>query len=60
MNETPYTQGFRAGQEYKIKNELDFETRLDLVQIELDEIGKIIKELEKSLNEFAETFKVGK
>ena len=39
---------------------LGFETKLDLLQIELDEIGKMIKELEKSLNQFAETLKVGK
>lgn len=32
-------------------DELDWETRLNLVQIELDEIGKIIAEMEKTLKE---------
>lgn len=34
-----------------MSDELDFETRLNLVQIELDEIGKIIAEMEKTLKE---------
>lgn len=34
-----------------MSSEIDFETRLNLVQIELDEIGKILAEMEKAMKE---------
>lgn len=34
-----------------MSEEIDFETRLNLVQIELEEIGKILAEMEKTMKE---------
>jgi len=34
-----------------MSDEIDFETRLNLVQIELDEIGRILAEMEKTMKE---------
>lgn len=38
------------------QEELDFETRLDLLQIELDEIGKILAALDKKMKAVATIF----